>query len=881
VFGEEGFRHALREAEALFGLRRYRDALGVVTRALARRPPDADLTARLRIVRAHALWTAGRVAPARAEVRKAEGEAREALTRGRLGEALALFARKARDLETARRHLQEARSWYAGAGSLEGEVRVLEKEIGAVRDGSGFEHALVLAEERIRLAERSTRIDARAAAHNDRGDLLGALGRWREARAELDEAATLYRSVGDPRELILAGTNRAVLDIAAGELAAARQALLAADQAMGGSHDDPRGRGEVLLAWADLHLAAGGAAESERSAAEALGRFAFARDALGECRSRIRRSHALLGLDRPAEALREARRAVRAASRRDIEAFAEMTLGRVLLRSRPVEARHAFERSLALCNGASGCAHAARLGRALARGAAREDDDVRLAIQGLEMWGDRRLLAACLTDMGRLRGSVTASGALGRAAAAPTPLGYVGKRVVDAALALAGEGEWGGRWSAAMRALLAVLPWSRAALVCEDGWELRHDLEAPVPLAADDLAAELAGRAKEPLVVDLADGAWRSHPVRVLHGLASAAVVPLAPGRALYFDRKDGLSPLSVGELSLAVDFGRLLASHWPPAAAVEPSTARFPEIVGECPAMEALFNQMASVAGSDIRVHIVGETGTGKERVAQALHARSPRSQRPFVALNASSLSDELFEAELFGHVRGAFTGAVAEREGYVARAEGGTLFVDEVADLTPRAQAKLLRFLAEGEYRRLGETELRRGNVRVLTAANVSLRERAAQGHFREDLMYRLTSMTLTLPPLRERGGDILLLARHFLRRAAARAGRPAPQLPRDVAQALLEHPWPGNIRELESEIERLLVLAGNGPLSRGHLSQYLAGAESDSRGSLKVARIDFERRHIAVALGQNRGNRARTALQLGITRQGLVAKLKKLGL
>src|SRR5262249_13596915 len=184
--------------------------------------------------------------------------------------------------------------------------------------------------------------------------------------------------------------------------------------------------GGVFLAWAELQLAAGGAAEAEGAAGEALGRFALADDALGECRGRIRRSHALLALDRPAEALREARLALAIARRPDIGAFAAMSLGRVLLRSRPADAQEAFERALALYERPSGCAHAARLGRALARGAGRDDEEVRLAIQGLEMWGDRRLLAACLADLQRLRGGAEPARGLGRVAAAVTSVGYVG-----------------------------------------------------------------------------------------------------------------------------------------------------------------------------------------------------------------------------------------------------------------------------------------------------------------------------------------------------------------------------------------------------------------------------------------------------------------------
>ena len=234
-----------------------------------------------------------------------------------------------------------------------------------------------------------------------------------------------------------------------------------------------------------------------------------------------------------------------------------------------------------------------------------------------------------------------------------------------------------------------------------------------------------------------------------------------------------------------------------------------------------------------------------------------------------------------MFGHAKGAFTGAVSAREGYVARAEGGTLFIDEVADLTPRAQAKLLRFVQEKEYRRLGETETRRANVRVLSAANVDLERRVATGHFREDLMYRLRPIVLCLPPLRERGGDVLLLARHFVRLAARREAVPPPLLPADVAQALASYAWPGNIRELENEMSRLVVLAGRGPIRREHLSARVADAVRDRPSCLRDARARFEREFVGRALSRNGGSRTRTACELGLTRQALVAKIKRLGL
>jgi DNA-binding NtrC family response regulator len=304
--------------------------------------------------------------------------------------------------------------------------------------------------------------------------------------------------------------------------------------------------------------------------------------------------------------------------------------------------------------------------------------------------------------------------------------------------------------------------------------------------------------------------------------------------------------------------------------------------MVGESPAMRALFAGIERVARSDVVVHLYGETGTGKERVAQAIHERSARARRPFVALNAASMSDELFHSEMFGHARGAFTGAVSARDGLVAAAEGGTLFLDEVVELTPKAQSRLLRFVERREYHRLGETYMRRADVRVLTAANVRLDECVAQGHFRADLLYRLKVVVLCLPPLRERGHDILLLARSFLRRFAAEAGVPCPELSPEMERALLRSAWPGNVRELENAMERLVTFGVGGEgLQSGQPSPRLVADDAGPVVLLKEAREEFDRKYLREALAHYNGNRTRTAAALGLSRQGLGLLLGRLGM
>jgi DNA-binding NtrC family response regulator len=304
--------------------------------------------------------------------------------------------------------------------------------------------------------------------------------------------------------------------------------------------------------------------------------------------------------------------------------------------------------------------------------------------------------------------------------------------------------------------------------------------------------------------------------------------------------------------------------------------------LLGRAPAIERLREEIAQLGPSELRVHVFGETGTGKERVARALHALSPRARGPFVAFSGAGFSDELVLAELFGHARGAFTGAFAAHEGYVAAAEGGTLFIDEVAEMTLVAQAKLLRFLQEQEYQRLGETVARRADVRVLSATNVDIPRRVQDGRFREDLWWRLCEGWLVVPPLRERADDVLLLAHHFLREETRKQGRPTPVLSSEVERALLGYSWPGNVRQLESEMRRLIVITHDGVARTEHLSRELRDATTaPCPGSLRAALEAVERERVRESILRNGGRVSRAAAELGITRQALWAKVRRLGL
>jgi DNA-binding NtrC family response regulator/tetratricopeptide (TPR) repeat protein len=881
--GDARARLALVEWDVLFGLRRFRESLALASRALAR-SAETDTAIRLRIARGLSLWSTGRVAPGRAEVRRALARAGEPLTRARAFEALALFASKDLDLEAARGHLREARRLYEEGGSPDGLARVLEREASVWQHAGGLEKALAVQEQRVEVAASTPRTDLLALARADRGSLLTALGRWAEARADLEAAADGFRALADPREHTVAGQARACLDLATGELASARAALERARET-NAERGDTRSLAEALILTSDLHLTLGEPEAAERTAVEALGLHRLNRDADGECRSRIRRALAFLALGRVAEARREARRARKGAgpTRPDLEALAEMVLGRVLLRIRPEQAAPHFEAAMERASARPVFAHLGRLGRALARRARPDDPEVAGALAGLEAWGDGRLLAFAQSDVRHLLGPAAVRET--SPAAVPTVQAEgvdAAAAIVDAAAALLAGTSYPAGWILALRAIRSALPWHRAAVVGNRSFVLRADTDEPQALRPEDLACELAARAASPMALDLVhDAVLRGDPTRVLHRLGAAFVAPVAEGLILYLDTREERGLPSGRDLGLVIQLARLLAAHPRVEETPEEPSPAFAGILGSCEAMRDLFREMGRVAVLDAPVHVYGETGTGKERVARALHGASRRARGRFVAVNASSLSDDLFESEMFGHVRGSFTGAMADRHGFVADAEAGTLFLDEVTDLSGRAQAKLLRFLQEGEYRRVGENLVRRADVRVLTASNVSLEERVGDGRFRPDLMYRLNKIELRLPPLRERGSDVLMLARHFLSREAARAGRPVPAVPPELGRVLAAHPWPGNIRELENEMGRLMVRAPAGPLRKEMLSPGLLVAAPRRADSLKAATADFERGYIARALRTHGGNRAHTACALGVTRQALVAKIARLGI
>jgi NtrC-family two-component system response regulator AlgB len=271
-------------------------------------------------------------------------------------------------------------------------------------------------------------------------------------------------------------------------------------------------------------------------------------------------------------------------------------------------------------------------------------------------------------------------------------------------------------------------------------------------------------------------------------------------------------------------------------------------ELQTESHKMRSVLDTALRAAESDATVLLRGESGTGKGVLSRMIHARSPRSARPFVVVNCPTLSEELLASELFGHAKGAFTGAVRDQAGRVEAAEGGTLFLDEIGEISPALQAKLLRFLQEKQFERLGESRTRTADVRVIAATNRNLENDVKEGRFREDLLYRLNVLEIPLPPLRERPEDILLLARRFLAFFARAARRPSPELSPAAEQALLRYGWPGNIRELANAIERAVILWPAQTIQPEALPERIA-AHSDARPHLggDFSLEDIEREHI----------------------------------
>jgi two-component system response regulator AtoC len=372
--------------------------------------------------------------------------------------------------------------------------------------------------------------------------------------------------------------------------------------------------------------------------------------------------------------------------------------------------------------------------------------------------------------------------------------------------------------------------------------------------------------------VEVRDGALTVCDLGSVNGVRVRGHRP-APGEAVAFDVGD---VIEVGQATLLVLARRLTM---PPPA---PSIAHHAGTVLLHPAMVRLYELVARVAASDINVLVLGETGVGKELLAEALHRGSARSDQALVRVNCAALSPSLVESELFGHEKGAFTGATVARPGLIEAAHGGTLFLDEVGELPLPLQAKLLRVLEDRQVLRVGAQRARAINLRFVAATHRDLRAEAVTGAFRRDLYYRLNGISLTIPPLRERAVEIGPLATHFL--AAATPPPRHTTLAPAVVAALEAHDWPGNVRELRNAVARALLVAGERPIAVDDLPEevYARRPSSPVEGSDLRDEIEaLERRRIEDALARTQGNQTHAALLLGMPRRTLVARLKEYGI
>jgi len=344
--------------------------------------------------------------------------------------------------------------------------------------------------------------------------------------------------------------------------------------------------------------------------------------------------------------------------------------------------------------------------------------------------------------------------------------------------------------------------------------------------------------------------------------------------------------PFNVEELRLTVARAlerRRLSAEAGALPGVSGDRSQVAEIEGKSQRMLDVYKLVARVAPTTATVLVVGESGTGKELVARAIHNRSPRAGKPFVPVNCTALSESLLESELFGHARGAFTGAVAAKRGLFETASGGTLFLDEIGDMGPKMQAQILRVLQDGEMRPVGGTDPIRVDVRLVCATNHDLEAEVKAGRFREDLYFRINVVTVRMPPLRERAGDIPILVRHFINKIARREGRAEAGVSPEALEILCRYGWPGNVRELENAIERAVAVAkGNVVLPSDFPVDVYGGSPRAESGIIddRPTLGELEKRYIALVLAECGGNKKRAAERLGIDRRTLYRAIERSG-
>jgi Nif-specific regulatory protein len=420
------------------------------------------------------------------------------------------------------------------------------------------------------------------------------------------------------------------------------------------------------------------------------------------------------------------------------------------------------------------------------------------------------------------------------------------------------------------------------------------DLVRPAARLSTSIVHEVLQTGEPVLLYEaLQDARYRASESIVLQQIQSIACVPLRirdrQTGAIYLDSltrrgrftRESLPFLNAfaNQAAIALESARLKEGLRQENSRLRQEIQRvhgFDEIIGQSRRMQEVFETMSRVLDSDASVLIEGESGTGKELVARAIHYNGHRKHRAFVAIFCGSLPDNLLESELFGHRKGSFTGAVADKQGLFEVADGGTIFLDEVGDLSPHLQTALLRVLQEGEIKRVGDTKTRHVDVRILSATNKALRDLIKAGEFREDLYYRLNTISLPMPPLRQRRSDIPLLAHFFLEKYAVKKRSHIQGFEPEAMEALQDYPWPGNVRELENTVERAVVLAPGSVITVRDLR--LPEHEKADPFEPGMTLKEVERRVVLRTLDEHEGNISESARVLGVSRRWLHYKLKE---
>jgi DNA-binding NtrC family response regulator len=369
--------------------------------------------------------------------------------------------------------------------------------------------------------------------------------------------------------------------------------------------------------------------------------------------------------------------------------------------------------------------------------------------------------------------------------------------------------------------------------------------------------------------------------IMTAHGGIDDAVSAIKKGAYDYITKPCPKEKL-LGMLERLLDHRRLAQENRQLRDELQRGASATDAIIFRSAAFREVYDLTLQVAESDANILIMGESGTGKELIASALHRNSPRKGNSFVSLNCAALTDTLLESQLFGHVRGAFTGAVINQKGLLEEADGGTLFLDEIGDVSPAVQAKLLRVIQEKDFIALGTTRTRKVDVRFVAATNKDLMNEVKAGHFREDLYYRLDVISIRLPPLRDRREDIEPLARHFMEASVRRMKKDVRGIDEDALKILLQYDWPGNVRELENVIERAVILAKNGMITASLLPLGSRRETTAPAGLAQLVALDkVERQHITAVLKETGFHKSRSAEILGISRKTLDRKIAEFGL